>query len=213
MIIHSEISTISELCSAFPEEVIRKHPLLCIHQCGALVLSFRQQNRPRVEERLQQAAQVIAEMEDRQQALELTEHAAIVRTFLAMAPDPAADPRELLALAQSMLGAYPEGDAGQFSALLTSGYAHMALHDAQAASSVLESARQTALCGRLFFGIVESTFHLARLAHSQGRLRHAADLCRQGQADIAAMLDHPAQDLPALGCLDIALGCVLLEQD
>ena len=67
--------------------------------------------------------------------------------------------------------------------------------------------------GRLFFGVVESTFHLARLAHSEGRLSRAAEICRQGQADIAALLAHPERELPALGCLDIALGCVLLEQD
>ena len=89
----------------------------------------------------------------------------------------------------------------------------MALHDAQAAGEAFEAARQIALRERLYFGIVESTFHLARLAHSQGQLRRAAEICRQGQADIAAMLAHPEQELPALGCLDIALGCVLLEQD
>ena len=43
--------------------------------------------------------------------MELTELAAVVRTFLAFAPEPAADPQELLALAQSMLSAYPEGDS------------------------------------------------------------------------------------------------------
>ena len=60
---------------------------------------------------------------------------------------------------------------------------------------------------------MESTFHLARLSHSQGLLSRAAELCRQGQADIAALLPGPEQALPALGSLDIALGCVLLEQD
>jgi len=51
------------------------------------------------------------------------------------------------------------------------------------------------------------------LAHSQGQLRRAVTLCREGQAKIAALLPHPDQDLPAIGCLDIAVGCVLLEQD
>ena len=213
MIIHSEISTIYEWCSAFPEEVMRMHPMLCILQCWPLVLSFRRQNRGRIEERLQQAEQGIAAMEDNQLAHELREHAAGVRSLLAMAPDPTVDPGEQLALAQSMLGTYPEGDAGQFSALLTIGYAHMALHDAQAATKVLETARQIALRGRLYFGIVESSFHLARLAHSQGRLHRAVKICRQGQADIAALLTHPEKELPALGCLDIAMGCVLLELD
>ncbi len=213
LIVHSEISTIYEWCSAFPEEVMQRHPMLCLQQGLALAYSFRRQNRARVETRLQQADQLIAVLEDRQQARELTELAAVVRTFLAFAPDAAADPRELLALAQSMLGAYPDGDPGQFSGLIMTGYAYLALHEAQAADHAYETARQIALRDRLYFGIVESTFHLARLAHIQGRLRHAAEICRQGQADIAALLAHPEQELPALGCLDIALGCVLLEQD
>ncbi len=213
MIIHSEMATIYEWCAAFPEEVMQRHPLLCIHQCWAWVFSFRRQNRSRVEERLRQVEQMITAMEDRQQASDLTEHAAVVRSFLAMAPDPTADPRRQLALAERMLEAYPVGDAGRFSGLLTMGYAHMALSDAQAAARALEMARQVALQGHLFFGIVESTFHLARLAHSQGRLRQAAEFCRQGQADISALLANPQQELPALGCLDVALGAVLLEQD
>jgi len=213
LLLHSELSTMYEWCSAFPEEVMRRHPMLCILQCWALVFSFRRQNRERVEERLGQAEQVIAGLEDRQMASDLREHAAVVRSFLAMAPDPTADPREQLALAQNMLGAFAEGEPGQFSGLLTIGYAQMALHDAGAARQTLEAARQMALRGGLFFGVAESTFHLARLAHSQGLLTRAAELCRQGQADIASMLDHPEQELPALGCLYIALGCVLLEQD
>jgi LuxR family maltose regulon positive regulatory protein len=213
LLLHSELSTMYEWCSAFPEEVMRRHPMLCILECWALVFGFRRQNRERVEERLGQAEKVIAGLEDRQMAHDLHEHAAVVRSFLAMAPDPTADPREQIALAQNMLGAFSEGEPGQFSGMLTIGYAQMALHDAGAARQTLEAARQMALRGSLFFGVAESTFHLACLAHSQGMLTRAVELCRQGQADIASMLDHPEQELPALGSLDIALGCVLLEQD
>jgi LuxR family maltose regulon positive regulatory protein len=118
-----------------------------------------------------------------------------------------------LALGQRMLGDYPEGDAGQFSALITISYAHMALHDARAATQVLEKARQVALQGRLYFGVVESSFHLACLAQSQGQLQHAEQICRQTQAELTGLLEHPEQELPGLGALKIALGCVLLEQD
>jgi LuxR family maltose regulon positive regulatory protein len=213
MIIHSEIATIHEWCAAFPEEVMAQHPMLCILQCWPWVLSYRRQNRPRIEARLGQAARLIAALEDDQLAGELREHAAVVRSFLAMAPDLAADPHEQLALGQRMLGDYPEGDPGQFSALITISYAHMALHEAQAATQVLEKARQVALQGRLYFGVVESSFHLARLAQSQGQLRHAEQVCRQTQAELTGLLEHPEQELPGLGALKIALGCVLLEQD
>ena len=213
MIVHGEISTIYEWCSAFPEEVMQMHPMLCILQCWALVLSFRRQNRPRVEQRLRQAGQAIARIEDQQLVGELEEHAAIVRTFLAMAPDPTVDPEALLTQSRDMLAAYPEGDAGRFSALLTGSYAHMALNDLQSAARILETARQTALNNGLYFGVVESTFHLSRVLYFQGHLRQSAEVCRQGRVELAAQLDHPEQALPALGGLDIALGCVLLEQD
>ncbi len=137
----------------------------------------------------------------------------MVRTFLSMVPDPTADPRQQLALAQATLHTYPEEYAGQFSSLLTIGYAQLALHDGRPAHQALETARQIALRSGLFFGVVESSFHLARLAHSQGLLRRSADICREGQANISAMLANPEQELPALGCLDVALGCILLEQN
>ncbi|MBE0697814.1 MAG: hypothetical protein IH586_12905, partial [Anaerolineaceae bacterium] len=213
LILHSEISTIYEWCSAFPEEVIQRHPMLSLMEGLALAYRFRRQNRARVEIRLQQVDRAIAALGENHLARELAEFAAVVSTFLSMAPDPAAALQEQLALSQRMLKQYPTGDPGQFSGLLTSGYAYMALHNAQASEQALEAARQSALRGRLYFGIVESTFHLARLAHSQGQLRRSVEICRQGQADIATMLTHPEQELPALGCLDIALGCVLLEKN
>jgi LuxR family maltose regulon positive regulatory protein len=213
LIVHSEISTIYEWCSAFPEEVMQRHPMLCLLQGLALAYGFRRQNRARVETRLHQADEVIAGMDDRQSAAGLTDFASVVRTFLAFAPDPAADPQDLLALTRRMRDVYPEGDPNPFTRLLTTGYAYLVLHDAKAAREAFEAARQIALREHLYFGIVESTFHLARLAHSQGLLRRAEELCRQGQADIAVLLAHPERELPALGSLDIALGCVLLEQD
>jgi LuxR family maltose regulon positive regulatory protein len=213
LIVHSDISTIYEWCAVFPEEVMQRHPLLSLQQCLALAYSFRRKNRVRVEARLQQVDQLILTMEDRQQAHSLIDLAAVVRTFQAFAPDLAADPWELLSLAQHMLNNYSEADPARFSGLLLTGYAYLALHDASAAGQAFEIARQIALHERLYFGIVESTFHLARLAHSQGKLRRAAEISRQGQAEIAAMLPQPEQELPAMGCLEIALGCLSLEQD
>jgi LuxR family maltose regulon positive regulatory protein len=213
LIMHSDIATIYEWCAAFPEDVLQLHPLLCLHQCWAWVFSFRRQNRGKIEARLQQVQQAVAFIADAQIVRMLTEQAAVIRSFLRMAPDPTLDPREDLALAQRTLDAYPADDPARFSTLLTSAYIQLALHEAASAQAAYETARQIAVNENLYFGIVESTFNLARLAHSQGRLREALTLCRAGQADIAALLPHPAQDLPAVGSLDIALGCVLLEQD
>jgi LuxR family maltose regulon positive regulatory protein len=213
MIIYSEIATINAWCSAFPEEVMASHPLLCLHQCWAWVFSFSRQNHAKVERRLQQVDRIMAGMEDKHQVHALIEQAGVIRTFLNMAPDPSSNPRKQLEEAQNMLEYYPQGDTGQFSALLTCSYANLALNDAQAANKTLEAARQTALNGQLYFGIVESTFHMARLMHSQGNLRRSTDICRQTRAEVGALLARPEQELPAIGCLDIALGCEELEQD
>jgi LuxR family maltose regulon positive regulatory protein len=220
LIVHSDMATIYEWCSQFPEEVMQAHPMLCIHQCWPWVMRFRRENRGKIERRLLQAEQAAAhtdpQLAGEVAAGEVAAAATVIRTLQAMAPDPAADPRELLARTRSALSRLPVGAApseGQFSDLLMSGYAHLALQEARAAAESLEMARQVALDGRLYFGIVESTFHRARLAHSQGQLRRAAEMCREGQADIAGLLAHPEQELPAVGCLDIALGSLLLEQD
>lgn len=219
MIEHSEFSTVYEWCTAFPEEVMRVHPALCLFQSNALVLGFRRQNRGRIEQRLQQVEQFAAALQDRQMGRLLRGQAATTRTILAaMAQDPAVDPREHFALAQRALDLLDEDDPARSAVTLSIGYAHMALHDPEAGYKSMEEARQLSLACHNYFGVVESTFHQARLAHNQGQLRRAAEICRQGRADIAALLAgvvpaNPDQELPAVGCLDIALGCILMEQD
>ncbi len=214
MMLHSEFSTVYEWCAAFPEEVIRVHPSLYLFQGNALVLGYRRQSRSRIEERMQQVEQAAAALEDKQLARLLIGQAAATRTALAaLTPDPAADPREQFALAHRALTWLSENDPARSAIALTVGYAHMALHDAVAGSKAMEDAKQLSLACHNYFGVVESIFHQARLAHNQGQLRRAAEICCQGQADIAAVLDHPEQELVAVGSLDIALGCVLLEQD
>ncbi len=213
LIIHSDIATIYEWSAVIPEAVMQKHPLLCLQQCLALAYGLRRQNRARIEARLQQVDQVILTLEGRPAPRELTDLAAVVRTFLAFDPDPAANPREVLTRAQGMLSNYSKSDAGQFSGLLLTGYAYLALSDTRAARQAFETALQIAQHEGLYFGVVESSFHLARLALSQGELRRAAEICHQTQAELAAVLADPGRELPALGCLDIALGGVLLEQD
>jgi LuxR family transcriptional regulator, maltose regulon positive regulatory protein len=213
MMMHGDIATIYAWCAAFPEEVMRAHPMLCLQQCWALVMGFRRQNRGQIERRLEQMEQAAAAMDDPLQSRELSIQVAVVRTYLAMIPDPAADPHVQLAQAQSTLVYYPEEDAGQFSAVLIIGYAHLALQEAQAAAQALEKARRIALKANLFAGILETSFQLACLAHSQGQPRRAMAICRQGLEDLAGRTPHPDEDLPAIGCLYVAMGRELLEQD
>ncbi len=214
MMLHGEFSTVYAWCAAIPEEVMRLHPALGLFQSNALVLGYHRKNQDKIAVRLQQVEQAAASLEDKQMAHLLIGQAATTRTVLAaLTPDPAADPLHQFALAQRALDLLAEDDPARSAVTLTIGYAHMALHDALAGYKAMEEARQLSLTCQNYFGVVEATFHQARLAHTQGQLRRALEICRQGREDMAAIVAHPEQELPAVGCLDIALGCVLLEQD
>ena len=161
LIIQSEIATIYEWCSAFPETVLRSRPNLCIFQALALAYRFQGKHRGRVEARLQQARQAMAALEFPEQALLFSELAAVVHTFLAMIPDPLVNAHQQLDLSQSRLAGYPPGDPGRFPWLLIAGYAHLALNCPEDAKKTIEEALPLALQSGLFFGMVEATFHLA----------------------------------------------------
>jgi LuxR family maltose regulon positive regulatory protein len=213
LIIQSEIATIYEWCSALPETVLRIRPKLCIFQSLALAYRFQGKHRSRVEARLQQASQAMSALENLDQALEISELAAVVHTFLAMIPEPGVDAHKQLDLAEFGLTSYSPGDPGRFPWLLIAGYAYLALNRPVEAKNALEEALPLASHSGLFFGTVEALFHLARLAHSQGRLADSLRICRQGQEEFAAISSQYGIVLPALGCLEVAAGCVLLEQD
>lgn len=213
MIIHSDISTMHEWCSAFPEHVMLAHPMLFVLQCWAWVFTFRQENRARVHSRLLQAEQAAAAIGDEGLIRDLSEHAAVVRSFLFMTPDPSADPLKLIAQAEKTLSGMPDSSPEQFSSLLALGYAHLARSDAGSASAAFLKARQIAVREGLFFGVIESTFHLARTAQAQGRFDDALELCAQARSAISAAISHPEQDLPALGILDVVTALGWIEQN
>jgi LuxR family transcriptional regulator, maltose regulon positive regulatory protein len=213
LIIQSEIATIYEWTSAFPEVVIRSRPRLCIYQALALAYRYQARHRPRVEARLEQAYRALANMDNPDQALEVSELGAVVHSLLAMIPDPAVDAQAQLKMANERLSVYPSGAPGRFPWLLITGYALLALNQPDAAQSAFEEALPLALEAGLFFGYVETTFHMARLAQSQGRLTDSFTICQDGQTLMKAVSVQHGLALPALGCLSIAAGCILLEQD
>ncbi len=214
MMMHGEVSTVFEWCAAFPEAVMGAHPTLCIFQCNALLIGYRQKNRLTIEKRLRQIGQAVSAMGDGPIPRILLGQAATIRTFLeAMDQDPAADPRKQFSIARKALDLLSEDDPARSIVVLTTGYAHMALHDAQAGFQAMEQARELSIPCRNYLGIVEAVFHQTRLAYVQGQLRRAESICREGRIDLAALLAHPDQELPAVGCLDVALGCLLLERN
>ena len=214
MMMHGEVSAVYEWCAAFPEAVMAAHPTLCIFQCNALLIGYRQKIRRKVEERLRQIDQAVNDMEDGPITRIFMGQAATIRTYLeAMDQDPTADPRKQFSIAREALDLLSEDDPARSMVELTTGYAHMALHDAQAGFQAMEQARELSISCRNFLGIVEAVFHQTRLAYVQGQLRRAESICREGRIDLAALLAHPDQELPAVGCLDAVLGCLLLERN
>jgi LuxR family maltose regulon positive regulatory protein len=213
LIIQSDIATINEWCSSFPETVMSKNPMLCIFQAFALAYRFQGKYRNLVEARLHLASLAMENLVTPGEATGIHEFTAVVHTFLAMIPDHQVDAIKLLDLSQSHLAGYPPGDSGRFPWLLIAGYAHQAINCPEEAKKTFEEALPFALQSGLFFGMVEATFHLARLAISRGHLIESLDICQSGQAEFAILSNQSGLVLPALGSLEVAKGCVLLEQD
>jgi len=212
--LRGEFSTLYEWSSAFPEEVMQVSPSLCLFQANALAVGYRQKNRSKVEARLRQVEQAAQVQEDGPVGQLLRGQAATTRAILeAVTPDPTIDPSAQFLLAQKALDLLSDEDPARSAVALSIGYAHLALHDAAAGCKALEDARQLALASCNYFGVIEAAFHQARLAHALGQLSRAVDICLRGRADAAMILPNVEPELPAAGCLDIALGCVQLEQD
>lgn len=212
LIIQSDIATIYQWCSAFPEAVMRQRPRLCVFQALALAYRSQGKNRERVKTRLRQMEQALATLGYPEQADEVNEMAGVVRTFLGMVPNPCADVGTLKVLADTRLDTYPPGDPACFSWLLVNGYVHLALGNPGEAAANFLRALPLALDMCLYFGYVEASFHLAQIAHSQGRLDEALAICDQARTTLTVELLPVGIDLPALGCLEVAAGSVLLEQ-
>ena len=212
-LMHSEYATVYEWCKVFPEATRRTHPFLCVLEAWTLVLAYRRDHRARVEQILQMAEEGAAALHDAERGRWLAGQAAVVRTFLGNVPDPHVDPRAELVVAQRALDLLDPGEPLRSTTMLMVSYSHLALDQVEQAYSALEETRTLALAGKNYYGATDAHFQQARLAHEQGQLRRAADLCLEGRADIAAVLGNTEQELPAVGSLDIALGCVRLEQD
>ena len=204
LIVQSEIATIYEWCAAFPEAVLRSRPTLCVFQALALAYRFQGKQRARVEARLQQAKEALAALPGPDQKLAVDWLSAVVQTFLAMIPDPHADAHRQLELVQVRLNGCPPGDPGRFPWLLIAGYAYLALYQPEAARAAFEQALPLARQSGLYFGMIEVTFHLARLLYSQGQLDsyigNLPENAGGAGSDIAAFRSGPARaGLPG-GC-------------
>ncbi len=214
LMLHGDYATMHGWCAVFPEEVMQTHPTLCLFQSNALVLNYQRMYRELIEKRLFQVEQASTLMTDVWLARLFCGQAAVTRTLLAaVIPDPEADPRKHFALAGKALDLISEDDPGRSAVGLATGYAYMALNKTEEAYFALEETRQFSVKSESYFAVVEAAFHQARIAHNQGQLHRVVDICRQARDEISTFFSQPDEDLSVIGCLDIAEGCVDLEQN
>lgn len=210
-IIHSEITALADWCSRFPEEVINRRPLLAVSQCWGSVLTANKNERDRIIQRLDQAKIIAEELANQRIQNEVHENDIVIRQMMSLAPDPEADPVSALIHVEKIIKHYPVADAGQFSFLLNYGYIHMAMNELGKAKAVLQRAREIAIGENLLFGIVESSFQLARIFHASGKPGTALDYCNTSLQELNGILGKAARELPGVGGLEIAAGFALYE--
>ena len=213
MFMLSEISILRKWCERFPEDIFHTHPMLCILHGWALSLSYRKENRGRVEERVQQAEQSASTLDDNHRGRWLTGQAELVRLSLCLIPDLDIEPEHQIALANKILDLLPGDDPFRSFAISAIAYAYLSSQDVQMAQQKLEEYRGMSLARKNYYGAVAAMFYLACLTYYRGQLKNAEELCRKEKADIARVIANPEQELPAIGSLDVFRGCILLEEN
>ncbi len=225
MILHSQVSIVSDWCLAFPEDVIGRRPALCVFHGWALIIAFKKDDFPAANIRIEQAQSALNGINPQAQIALLlgtqpvnllawvTGHLTLLRSFILMASSRRqADPKELVKLGELSYAQLPPEDVtGRSVGLLDVSYASQALSDAADAEKKFEKAMNVALSGGNYFGAVVAEYHRAHGLFSQGKLRETINFCEQKRAAYEAFFEHPLKELPAIALLDQAQGCALLE--
>lgn len=225
MILHSQVSSVSDWCHTFPESVISTSPALCVFHAWALIIAFKKGDFPAAMIRIEQAQVALNAIDPAAQICLtpgtlpvnllawVTGHLTLLRSFILMASSrEQADPHALRDLGQLAYEQFPPEDAtGRSVGLLDISYASQALSNAAEAEKRFEHAMQVALSGGNYFGAVVAEYHRAHGMFMQGRLREVLAFCQQKKQTYTGYFAHPLQELPAIALLDQAMGCALLE--
>lgn len=225
MILHSQVGTVSEWCRTFPEDIIRRHPALCVFHAWALSIAFKKADFPAANVRINQAEAALADI-DPEWTIRLivgappvnllawaTGQVTLLRSFILMAaPRKQADPQALVNLGQLSYEQLPPEDiTGLSVSLLDICYASQARCDVVDAEQKFERVVGVALSGGNYFGAVVAEYHRAHGLLVQGRLRETIAFCEQKKKTYESYFEHPLRELPAVALLDQAKGCALLE--
>jgi LuxR family maltose regulon positive regulatory protein len=223
----SQVAALRAWCEAIPEAVLRDRPGLCIFSAWSLVLSFRSDYIAPIEARLQQAEAAARGLEAQTQArlgeggawVPLREwtagHLATLRSQVLLSrPDGLADPQALIALSRQALEILPETERTARSiSTIDLAHAYMAMSEPALAEAAFGEALRRAQEAGNGFSAVTTVFYLVRIAFLRGDLHRAAELCEWGRTLLGTHPAYAALDLPAARGVEVALGCLLLEQN
>ena len=225
LIVLSQVNTLHQWCTSFPEEVIRSRPGLCIFLAWCLVLTFRADFRDAVAARLQQAEQALTEQDlpdyanlgPGGQRAHLRDwvvgHICAIRSQLLLAAihDPV-DPQALIDLSLKSLELLPEAEKPMRSTCtINLAHAYLMLSDIPKIEKALARALQLAWDAGNYFSAVTAFFYQARTAYLQGHLHRANEICEESLARLIPLFERPEQDFPAIRSLYVMQGLVQLE--
>jgi LuxR family maltose regulon positive regulatory protein len=225
LIVVSQVNTLHQWCTSFPEQVIRSRPGLCIFSAWCLVLTFRADFRNAVAARLQQAEQALREQDlpayanlgPRGVLVPLQEwvvgHICAIRSQLLLAAinDPV-DPQAVIDISLKSLELLPEAEKPiRSTCAITLAHAYLMLGDIPNVEKALSKALELAWDGDNYFTAVTAFFYRARVAYLQGHLRRADEICQEGLARLLPLFEHPEQDFPAIRSLYVMQGLIQLE--
>ncbi len=227
MMLHSQVGTVSEWCHNFPEDIISRHPVLCIFHGWALTIGFKKSDFPAAIVRIEQAEKTLSYIDPHAQIslvvgarpvnrlAWVTGQLTLLRSFILMeTPRKDANPQALVDLGQLSYEQLPKEDiTGLSVSLLDICYASQGRSDVDDAEKKFAHVVGVALSGGNYFGAVVAEYHRAHGMFSQGRLQDTIAFCIEKRQIYSGYFDQPVQDLPAIALLDQAQGCALLEMN
>ena len=218
MIIYSQVGIASEWCRTFPEQVISRHPALCIFHAWALIIAFKKDDFPAANVRISQAEASLSDIDPEKSAnlvvgappvrihKWITGQITLLRSFLLMAiPRNQADPQSLIDFGQLAYDRLPEEDIpARSAALLDICYASQARSNVEEAEIKFEQTIRIALSGNNYFGAMIGEYHRAHDFLEQGKLQQVISFCQQKRQTYSSHFKEPLKELPAIALLDQA---------
>jgi LuxR family maltose regulon positive regulatory protein len=204
--------------AALPEDAVRTSPWLCIRHAWFAVAGSsepRSSSASEVEQWLEHAERAWATHSCTEEGFGISGSfsgdVAAIRGFLSFRRGD--DPKVVVAFARQALECVPDDAAGPRAALFVLlGNAYRALGDRRAALQAYADARKTGEAGGILNAVLDGVRSQVLTAYWSGRLRQAAEVCREALRSI----DEPEKEMgrsPSIsGALDIYLGSILLEQ-